>query len=112
MALPLAFGAVITAFFAKIWGATWKFLLFASPWLIEKAIKLIGVSIVTYIGIDLVFDSLETWVFNQFSGVPTDVYQIMVLADLDWAIKVIFAAMVAIMALKPMQSITFKRPGA
>ncbi len=93
-------------FFSTFWSKVWAFILLSMPWVIEKVLKLLGITFVTYVGVDLLIGAVESWVFGRFDNLPVDLYKILVIADIDWAIKTIFAAFVAIAALKPLSRIT------
>jgi len=103
--MPIFILAILGSFFKK----QWAWIVVILPWLVTKVLKLLGISVVTYFGLDLGFGALESWVFDSFSGLPTDMYSLLVLADIDWAIKAIISAAVSIVALKPMQDFYYTK---
>lgn len=97
---------IILPLLSALWSRIWTFLLFLTPWIIEKIVKLLGVAVVTYTGIQIVFTQVENYVFEKLDGLPSDVYSLIVLADLDWAVATIFAWAAALYVMRPATRIT------
>jgi len=96
------------ALLAGLWAKISTFVLFLLPWLIEKAIKVIGVGFVSYYGFTTMLDSLKAHIFTNFDSLPTDLFAILVLARVDDAIAVYFAAFAIIFTHAVTSKLTFK----
>lgn len=98
-----ALWALIGGLLRTFWGKLFVFIGFLIPWILEKGIKLLGISLITYVGVDLLFSQVENYVFSKFDGLPSDLFALLVIADLDWAIQTIFAWGTALYVLRPNQ---------
>ena len=85
---------------AGFWGSIATFVIGITSSIIGVIIRALGFGLVTYYGIDLVTDYGRDWVLNQFSGLPSDMLQILYLLKLDVGFKMVFAAMSAALVLK------------
>lgn len=102
MPLPVGFalGAFLRALFSKAAAGIYAFIIWVFPWLIEKAVQVLGVGILTYVGLDVMQEQLEQQFFATFNNIPADIYQILLLAKVDLGMKITFAAMAAAIAIK------------
>ena len=87
-------------FFQAIWAKVGTFILLMSPFVIEKIFKVLGITFVTYVGLDFVIDEAESFVFNKFDNLAADLLQIMLLLKLDVGIQIMFASMIAAVTIR------------
>lgn len=90
----------LTGFLSTVWTRLWAFIIFALPWVVEKVLKLLGIGVVTYIGLDVAITQIETYVFNRFDNLGTDLLAIMLLLKLDVGLKIMFSAMAMALTVK------------
>ncbi len=96
--------ALLRAFFFTIWTRLWAFILFALPVVLEKAIKLLGIGVVSYAGVDLTVDELSEFLLSKFNGLPNDMLQILLIMKLDAGFKIVLTAMAIAISFKLAQS--------
>jgi len=63
--------------------------------IIFYALRLLGIGVVTYVGINLVLDQVKDYVIGNFVNVPVQVQQILGLAKFDVAVNIYLAAVTA-----------------
>jgi hypothetical protein len=83
--------------------------------LIQLIFKAVGVGIVSYIGFGLVVDVIEGYIVDAFDGWPTVVVQLLNLAGLDSAIKILLGALAGCASYKALVNstgIAWKKPGS
>lgn len=88
-----------------IWLAVVQFVLFVIVPIASRLLTALGVGFVTYQGVGLVFEELETKIFDQFSGMPETAYEILILAGFDQALNIILSSMSAALVLKGMSAV-------
>lgn len=101
-------------FIFSFWSRLWAFILFALPWVIEKALILLGVGFVSYQGFDFILDQLSDFVFSRFDNLVGDLYSILVILKLDVGIAILFSAMSIALSIKLMTAgskLIFKSKG-
>lgn len=98
--------ALLRAFFFTVWTRLWAFILFALPLVLEKAIKLLGIGVVSYAGVDLTVDELSEFALSKLNGLPNDMLQIFLIMKLDAGFKIVFTAMAIAISFKLAQSST------
>lgn len=84
----------------KIWVALSAFLFGVIGPLLAQALKFLGISLVTYVGADLLIEEAETAVLATFDSLPVDLYEIMVMAGVRDGIQILFAASLAFVSIK------------
>ena len=62
-------------------------------YLLEKAIKLLEIGVVSYAGIDLAIDELSEFLLIKFNGLPADLLQIFLIMKVDAGFKIVLTAM-------------------
>jgi hypothetical protein len=83
--------------------------------LVGYVVKALGIGLVTYLGLELVFDMIETYILIQYSGLPVTTVQILNLLGIHSAIKIILSTLSACVAYKALISSTgmvWKKPGS
>ncbi len=68
------------------------FITTAGPSILFFLIRSLGLGLVTYVGLDIIMDSIITYIFSHYSGLPAEVISIITLLNLDVAIKILAAA--------------------
>lgn len=68
--------------------------------LIVKVLVAIGVGFVSYAGADYVITAGETYVMSQFGGMPSDLYQVLLLFGFRDGVSMVFAAFAANISIK------------
>lgn len=63
--------------------------------IIFYVLRLLGIGVVTYVGINLVLDQVKDYVIGNFVNVPVQVQQILGLAKFDVAVNIYLAAVTA-----------------
>lgn len=63
--------------------------------IIFYVLRLLGIGVVTYVGINLVLDQVKDYVIGNFVNVPIQVQQILGLAKFDVAVNIYLAAVTA-----------------
>lgn len=63
--------------------------------IVFHALRLLGIGVVTYVGINLVLDQVKDYVIGNFSNIPLQVQQILGLAKVDVAVNIYLAAVTA-----------------
>jgi len=97
MALPLA--AIFTGgFFAKV-------MAFVIASAAVRIFAAIGLTVVTYTGIDLVFTQVQTEFNTLYSGIPADLFAMLQLWGFDFFFQSVFSAITAIVAIRGLASI-------
>jgi len=71
----------------------------ALPAIVWKILKILGIGIIAYAGIDVALDALETWIISSFSGLPVIVITVLQKTGIDKAIQVIFATYAAVLVV-------------
>ncbi|WP_211831176.1 DUF2523 domain-containing protein [Kistimonas asteriae] len=71
----------------------WGFLISVIPTIIGHVLKGVGFGLVAFTGSTIAINYLEEWVFNKFDGLAVDVFQILVIMNLDTGITMVFSAM-------------------
>lgn len=78
----------------------WSIIISVIPWIISKLMKAIGFGLVTYLGLGLVLDQAESYVFDRFNNIGSDLFQILSIAGVDQGIKILFSCFAAALILK------------
>lgn len=78
----------------------WSFIATIIGPLLAKIIVALGISVVSYTGISLAFDSLSEQVMSNFSAIPQSILQLIGLFGVGVAIKMQLAAITAVIAYK------------
>lgn len=60
----------------------------------------IGIGFVTYQGMDLLFNAMQTEIQNRLGGLPADMVAILGLLKIDIAIQIIFASYVSALTFR------------
>lgn len=67
--------------------------------IVNKIMSLLGIGLVSYVGINFVLEQVKNYVTSNFATIPIEVQQILGLAKFDVAINITFAAVTARMML-------------
>lgn len=78
----------------------WAFIKTAIVPIIFYILAAVGIGLVTYQGMDLLFNALQSEVQSRLSGLPSDMVQILGLLKIDVAIQIIFASYVSALTFK------------
>lgn len=82
-----------------MWGTIFAFVFGAvGPWAIQALIGL-GVSTVTYTGMKLAINSIQSNIYTQIGGLPADLVNMLGMMGVDTGINIIFSAIAARAAL-------------
>lgn len=73
----------------------WAFIVTIIVPLLVKLLVALGVGFITYTGIDIAAGNVQTFIENQFSGVPGYMLQLIGILQLDTAISMVIAAYAA-----------------
>jgi len=76
----------------QLWIFIWTFITSIIGPSVKKILVALGVSFVTYTGMDVAMDSLKNYVFSTLAGAPTSVVQMLGLLEVDSAINIVFSA--------------------
>lgn len=76
------------------------FIVAALPLIVRKLMVLLGVSVVYYVGVDILFEQVESAVMNQLSAIPTEVISIAAIGGFGVVIKMHLAAISAVVTYK------------
>ncbi len=106
--MPVPIIVTVTAFISSYWSKLGAMLFFLLPFVVEKVLTLLGVGVVTYYGFDLLFDQLEQEIYTRFAGLPSDVYQLCLIAGFDDVIAILFGAYAYTFTIKVVQSVFSK----
>lgn len=96
--------ALLRAFFFNLWTRLWAFILFALPLVLEKAVKLLGLGVVSYAGVDITVDEISEFLLNKLNGLPADLLQIFLIMKVDAGFKIVLTAMAIAISFKLAQS--------
>ena len=83
-----------------LWVGIQTFLFITILPLVVRVLTGLGLGVVTYSGASFVVTEAETYIFSTFAGFPANVYTVLVMAGLDEALKILFAAASASIAIK------------
>lgn len=86
----------------------WAALPVALAWLLRylavgvvtRVLLTLGFSTVAYYGIGELMAEMETYVFSYFGGTSSNILEILALARIDDALRVVFSALSAVLAIK------------
>ncbi|OZY86760.1 hypothetical protein CBP51_07045 [Cellvibrio mixtus] len=106
LAAAQAIYALLRAFFFNLWTRFWAFILFALPLVLEKAIKLLGIGVISYAGVDLTVDQISDFLLSKLNGLPQDLLQIFLIMKVDAGFKIVLTAMAIAISFKLAQSST------
>jgi hypothetical protein len=98
-----------------MWGAIAGFVMALIGPLVGYVIKALGIGLVTYVGLDLVFDQVESYIFSQYAGLPVAIVQILNLLGIHSGIKIILSTLSACVGYKALINSTglvWKKPGS
>jgi hypothetical protein len=98
-----------------MWGAIAVFVMSLIGPLVGYVVKALGIGLVTYLGLELVFGMIETYIFTQYSGLPVTIVQILNLLGIHSAMKIILSTLSACVAYKSLIASTgmvWKKPGS
>lgn len=91
---------LLRGFLATLWSRLLLFIQFVIPLALDQIIRLLGISIITYAGLDLAIDQLTDFLDQRFIGLPNDLLQILLLLKVDIGMKMIGAAMSMAITIK------------
>lgn len=83
--------------------------------LVSFTIRALGVGIVSYIGFDILVETIEYYIWQNYGQFPDTVIQLLNLAGLDSAIKILLSTLSACAAFRAMTraaGIAWKKPGS
>lgn len=88
-----------------------KFLLALVPMLLNHVVKRIfvalGLSIVTYVGFDIVMGQLKQYFINEFSAIPVGAIQLFNLAGGGVVLNILFGLLTFAVTFKTLSKLTF-----
>lgn len=122
MPLLALLGTSIASFFGFIarilvsfWGNLAIFISFIAPGLLSAVLKLLGIGLVTFVGFLGTITFLKNFLLDRYSGIPTDLLQILSLMKVDVGMSLLFAAMSIAMTIKMTTKATtmvWRKPGS
>jgi hypothetical protein len=83
--------------------------------LVGYVIKALGIGLVTYVGLTVVFDQVESLILSQYQGLPASILQMLNLMGVHSALKIILSTLAACVGYKALISSTglvWKKPGS
>ncbi|UDL05739.1 DUF2523 family protein [Marinobacter sp. CA1] len=93
----------------------WYLIISAVPYIVVYVLRGIGFGLVTFTGMTIIFDQLESIIFSKLDGMQETIYQFVSLLGVPLGIKILFtAAAVAIAiktAVKPSHPV-WRKPGS
>lgn len=98
--------ALLRAFFSTLWTRLSVFIFWIMPVLLEKAIKLLGIGVVSYAGINLTVNEISEFLLSKLNGLPADMLKIFLIMKVDAGFKIVFTAMTIAISFKIAQSST------
>lgn len=78
----------------------WSVIVSVIPWIISKLLRAIGFGVLIYTGMSLVLDQAESYIFDNFNNIGSDLFQILSIAGVDQGIAILFSCFAAALALK------------
>ncbi|MBK3871601.1 DUF2523 domain-containing protein [Stutzerimonas frequens] len=84
------------------------FLTMVTP-LVKMALKALGIGVVAYVGINLVFDQAHQYILNQIGNAPGPAQAILGLAKFDVVINLWFAAITTRLVLSGMNKMSGRK---
>lgn len=106
---------LIRTFLLNFFTRVWVFVLAITPIALEKIIKLLGIGVVSYAGIDVAIDELSEFVLTKFNGLPSDMLQIFLIMKIDAGFKIVLTSMTIAMSFKLMHQsskLVWNKPGS
>ncbi len=88
--------------------AAMLFIQIAGP-IVMSVLRLIGIGVITYGGINVAMDTGKDYIFNNFAALPIEVQQILGLAKVDVAINIMVAGITARMLLSGYNKVSGSR---
>lgn len=76
------------------------------PLIVQKIIKLLGISLITYVGLDFLLDTLFDYINSNYNNLSTDMLAIFELGGGHTAMKMIMSTYAGILAFKTIQKST------
>ena len=89
-----------------MWVLIWGFIVAALPRLIGLIFLALGVSLVTYTGLDLAVTQLESSVTNLYNGIPSDMLSVLNLMGISTGLKILFSSYAFSMTIKTVSGAT------
>ena len=90
-------GSVLSKIFAPLLAAA---ALYMVPWLIKAVLFTLGLGVVSFIGIDYIFDYGMNVVSSNYSGLPADIAAWVDYLGVPDALNILFSAISASLTLK------------
>lgn len=80
----------------------------AARWLIRyivvKAMTVLGLGFVSFIGVDALFDYIESEIAGQLAGMPGDIYQLVAMCGFIDYVSILTGAFVGVVTIKGMMA--------
>jgi len=70
----------------------WAFILFVLPHIIGKIVSIVGLTFVTYYGINELLDNLKEQFYGYAGGLPSGAIELAQIIGVDKAVSIIFSA--------------------
>lgn len=74
--------------------------------LVRRVLTALGIGMLTFAGFQVSVNAAKTYVQNNFSGLPSDVVQILGLLKFDIAVNIVFAAVITRAVIAGMDKVT------
>ncbi|MBR9827162.1 MAG: DUF2523 domain-containing protein [Oceanospirillales bacterium] len=97
-----------------MWGIIVSFIYSLIGPLVAYVVKALGFGIVSFVGLTIVFDQVESHVNSKMAGIPADMLAFANLMGFDSAVKIILSTLAACVSYKAMIGATgtvWKKPG-
>lgn len=92
-----------------------KFLAALAPYLINHVVRYLlmafGVSIVTYVGFDMVIDGLKNQIISNMGAVPAGAIQIFYIAGGGVVLNIMFGMLAFVVTFKTLSKLSFGKKG-
>jgi len=92
--------SMIASLFASIWTRLMAFLLFSLPFILSKVLTLLGIGLVSYVGLDFLFEQLQDAVTDRFNNLPDVILSILTILGVLDGINMYFSTILAILGYK------------
>ena len=73
-------------------GLIWMSLIGTIPFIVVNVLKAIGFGLISFTGMTLALNQLESWVFANYNGLSSDLFQMLSILDIDTGISMVFTA--------------------
>ena len=73
-------------------GLIWGSVVSLAPFIVVNVLKAIGFGLISFTGMTLALNQLESWVWSNYNGLGSDLFQVLSLLDVDTGVSMVFTA--------------------